>query len=472
MPPPAQETTSGIAYIKFAFSGRNRFVSGIAALAALGGFLFGYDTGIISQAQPYIGKSFHTNAVEQSWIVASLLLGAMVGAIGSGYLADAISRKWTKCISGCVYVGAALLCAFAPDAGWLIGARAVLGLAVGTASFVSPEYISEQTPPKIRGGTTTYNQIMVTAGIFIAYLVGYAFRDATNNWRWMLAMGAIPGALLAISMIFVPYSPRWLVSKGRVDEARKVLQRTRTDEDIDAELEEIQDAVDEAGRYSIRDLFGPRLRSLMGIGIALAVFQQFVGINTVIYFATTILKYTGVSTNTSVALAIFVGLTNLITTMVAALMMDWAGRRKLLIPGTILLTISLVVLGAYFHWSTLNQGHSWIGLVCLIVYIIGFAIGLGPVFWLMISEIYPLHIRSRAMSIASMFNWGANFIVTYYFLQMVNAIGRDYTFWVYAGMGVIATAYFLVKVPETKGRSLEQIQREVAGSTSARPATA
>jgi sugar porter (SP) family MFS transporter len=457
-------TTSGLAFVKFAFSGRHRFVTGIAMLAAIGGFLFGYDTGIVSQALPYIAKEFHASAFEQSWIVASLLLGAVVGAIGSGYLSDRISRKWTKCLSGCVYVVAAIAAAFAQDVIWLCLARFVLGFAVGTASFVSPEYISEQTPPRVRGGTVTYNQIMITLGIFLAYLVGFGLRDVTDNWRWMLGIGAVPGAVLAISMVFVPHTPRWLMSKGRQDEARAVLERTRQDADIDAELEDMKRVVEASSRYSVRDLFRPQLRSLMMVGILLAVFQQFVGINTVIYFATTILKYTGVSTNTSVALAVFVGLTNFITTIVAALLMDWVGRRKLLLPGTAILTVALVALGAYFHWSVINQGHSWVGLVCLIVYIIGFAIGLGPVFWLMISEIYPLHLRSKAMAIATAFNWGANFIVSYYFLQMVDAIGRAATFWVYAGLGVVAFAYFAVKVPETKSRSLEEIEQEIVGT--------
>ncbi|HVT21700.1 MAG TPA: sugar porter family MFS transporter [Mycobacteriales bacterium] len=456
-------TTSGLAYIRFAFSGKHRFVTGIAALAAIGGFLFGYDTGIVSQALPYIAKDFKASAFEQSWIVASLLLGAVIGAIGSGYLSDRISRKWTKCLSGCVYVGGAIASALAQDVVWLCVARFVLGFAVGTASFVSPEYISEQTPPRVRGGTVTYNQIMITLGIFLAYLVGFGLRDVTDNWRWMLGIGGIPGAVLAISMVFVPHTPRWLVRKGRADEARAVLERTRQDADIDAELKDMKEVVEESSRYSIRDLFGRRLRSLMLMGIALAVFQQFVGINTVIYFATTILKYTGVSTNTSVALAVFVGLTNFVTTIVAALLMDWVGRRRLLLPGTVILTVALFALGAYFHWSALNQDHSWVGLVCLIVYIIGFAIGLGPVFWLMISEIYPLHLRSKAMAIATAFNWGANFIVSYYFLQMVDAIGRDATFWVYGGLGILAFAYFWVKVPETKNRSLEEIEREVGG---------
>src|SRR5690349_5819045 len=209
----ATEAASGIGFVKFAASGRNRFVTGIALLAALGGFLFGYDTGIISQALPFIQQEFHPGTLASSWIVAVLLIGAMVGAGVSGYLADRISRKWTKCISGCVYVVGALAAAFAQNVTWLIVARFVLGLSVGTASFVAPEYISEQTPPTIRGGTTTYNQVMVTLGILLAYIAGYALSAVGGNWRWMLGIAAVPGAALAVSMAFVPYSPRWLVSR-------------------------------------------------------------------------------------------------------------------------------------------------------------------------------------------------------------------------------------------------------------------
>jgi sugar porter (SP) family MFS transporter len=328
----AEAATSGIAYVRYALSGRNRFVSGIAALAALGGFLFGYDTGIISQAMPFLSNDLHPNTVTKSWIVASLLIGAIIGAGGSGYLSDRISRKWTKCIAGCVYVGGAVAAAFAESSTWLIAARFVLGLSVGTASFVSPEFISEHTPKRIRGGTVTYNQIMVALGILIAYLAGYALKGFPDNWRWMFAFAVVPGAALAISMVFVPHSPRWLISKGRIDEARAVLRRTRTDTDIDAEIRNIQDVVEREGSWTLRDLFSRRVRPLMLVGIALAVFQQFVGINTVIYFATTILKFTGSTTNQSVLLAVYVGVTNVATTVVAAVLIDWAGRRNCSFP--------------------------------------------------------------------------------------------------------------------------------------------
>ncbi|HET8604279.1 MAG TPA: sugar porter family MFS transporter [Marmoricola sp.] len=458
-----QESTSGLAYVKYAVSGRNRFVTGIAMLAALGGFLFGYDTGIIGQALPSIQKQFHPSTFAASWIVAAILIGAIVGAAASGYLSEKLSRKWTKCLSGCVYVVGALAAAFAQDVMWLIAARFVLGLSVGTASFVAPEYISEQTPPKIRGGTVTYNQLMVTLGILLAYIAGYLLNPVTDNWRWMLGIAVVPGALLAISMIFVPHSPRWLVKKGRTDEARKVLERTRTDADIDAELENISDVTEKESGWRLRDLFRSRVRPLMLVGIGLAVFQQFVGVNTVIYFASTILGYTGASTSTAVLLAVFVGVTNFVVTIVAILLMDWVGRRGLLLTGTAILTVALVVLGAYFWFPSLSHGASWLGLVCVIVYIIGFAVGLGPVFWLMISEIYPLQFRSQAMAVATVCNWAANFIVSYFFLQEAQAIGRGPTFWIYAFIGIGAIAFFWFKVPETKNRPLEDIEREVGG---------
>ncbi|MCE3556178.1 sugar porter family MFS transporter [Pseudonocardia sp. RS11V-5] len=457
------QTTSGLGFVRYAASGRNRFVTGIALLAALGGFLFGYDTGIIGQALPFIQDEFHPGTLASSWIVAAILIGAMVGAGVSGYLADRISRKWTKFLSGCVYTVAALAAAFARDVTWLIVARFVLGLSVGTASFVAPEYIAEQTPPKIRGGTVTYNQVMVTLGILVAYIIGYALAGVGGNWRWMLGLGAIPGAALAVSMIFVPHSPRWLASKGRLDEARRVLERTRADSDIDAELRDIRETAQAEASWSIRDLFGARVRPLMLVGIGLALFQQFVGINTVIYFTSTILRYTGASLNQSILLAVYVGVTNLVATIVAVLILDRVGRRRLLLAGTALLTASLFVLGAYFALPALNQGASWVGLACVIAYIVGFAVGLGPVFWLMISEIYPLHFRSKAMAVATIGNWAANFVVSYFFLQEVAAIGQGPTFWIYGVIGIGAIAFFWFKVPETKNRSLEEIEREIGG---------
>ncbi len=453
-------STSGIEYIRYAASGRNRFVTWIALLAALGGFLFGYDTGIIGQALPFVQQQFHAGTITASWIVASVLVGAVIGAACSGYLADRISRKWTKCLSGCIFVAGAIGEATAQNAAWMIGARFILGLAVGTASFVAPEYIAEQTPPKIRGGTVSYNQLMITLGILLAYIAGFGLAGVSGNWRWMLGLGAIPGAALAISMIFVPHTPRWLASQGREQDARAVLERTRTDSDVQAELDSIKDAARKERRASLVDLARPHIRPMLLIGLALAIIQQFVGINTVIYFTSTILKYTGSSTSLSVQQAVYVGLTNFVLTIVAILCMDWLGRRVILITGTVVATVALIALGLYFQFPAFAKADAWFGLACVIGFIAGFAFSLGPVFWLMISEIFPLSHRSKAMAVCTIVNWTANFVVSYFFLQEAGLIGKPATFWIYAGVGVLAAGFIWLRVPETRGKTLEQIEDE------------
>lgn len=443
-----------------ALRGENRFLLRIAIIAALGGFLFGYDTGIISGAQLYITRELSLTSTEEQWIVGSLLIGAIVGAAGSGWLSDKIGRKWTKVLSGSIYVTGGLASAFAQSASWLFASRFWLGLAVGAASFVSVEYISEHTPARLRGGVTTFNQLMVTTGILVAYLVAAGFQNLPGTWRWMLGLSALPGLALAIGMLTVPHSPRWLMSKGRRDEAREVLGRTRSDEEADKEVEGIQEAVDTAGSTRIRDLFVTPLRPLMIAGLALAVFQQFIGVNTVIYYSATILTYTGLSASASVLQAVSVGITNVVFTVVAVLLLDRVGRRPLLLVGTVGATLSLVGLGAWFFLDSL-QSVPWLALVFLLTFVASYAVGLGPVFWLMISEIYPLGVRSRAMSVATVANWTANFLVSYFFLQLVGALGRPVTFWVYAVFGVLAVAYFAKKIPETKDKTLEEIEQEL-----------
>jgi sugar porter (SP) family MFS transporter len=447
-------------FLREALSGRNRFVLRLALVAALGGFLFGYDTGVISGALPLVSKDLGGGEFNEQAFVGSLLIGAVVGAIVSGFSADALSRRRTKIISGCIYVIGALGSALSQTAPELIAARFVLGVSVGTASFVSPMYISELAPKRIRGGVTSFNQLMIVSGIMAAYLINWALKDAVDNWRWMLGLGALPGLALAIGMYFQPYSPRWLLEQGREREARDVLRRARTsDEEVDDELEEIRTAAKETG--GLRQVWRPQVRPLVAVGLALAIAQQLIGVNTVIYYAPTILKFTGLTTNAAITQALSVGITNVIFTIVAILLLDRVGRRLLLIVGTGGCILSLAMLGVFFASSSLQHSASWVALVCLIVYIASFAIGLGPVFWLMISEIFPLRVRSSAMSLSTVGNWSANFLVSSFFLTLVAAISREGTFWLYAGFGVLALIFFLARVPETKGRSLEQIAHEL-----------
>ena len=436
----------------------------ICIIAAIGGLLFGYDTGVISGALLYIKGDLNADKFEQEAIVSALLLGAMLGALLSGYLADAISRKWTKVLSGSIYVIGALGCALSVSAWMLIGFRFLLGISVGTASFVAPLYISEVSPPKVRGGLVSFNQLAVTTGILVAYIVDFLFKGLDNNWRWMLGLAAIPGAALAIGMLTVPQTPRWLVEHHHENGAHHVLDRLRSDDpdaDVEEELEDIRKAGEEERGTRVADLLKPRIRPLLIIGLGLAIFQQFVGINTVIYYAPTILSDTGLSKSSSITQTVFVGITNVVFTVVAVLLLDRLGRRKLLLTGTIGLILSLALLGVYFMSSTLQQQAGYVALVALLVYIASFAIGLGPVFWLMISEIYPTGIKSKAMSVSTIANWGANFLVAATFLSLATAITRQGTFFLYTGIAVLAFVFFAARVPETKDRTLEDIQRDL-----------
>src|SRR3954470_1214271 len=258
----------------------NPFLFRLAAIAALGGLLFGYDTGVISGALLFIGPDLHASSFEQQAVVGALLLGAVLGAIIAGWASEALGRRRSTLIAGCIYTVGALLCAFAPTVGVLIAARFILGLAVGCASFVAPMYIAELAPKRIRGGMVSFNQLAIVTGILIAYIVNFALKGVPSEWRWMLGLGAIPGLVLAIGMVALPESPRWLVKRGREDEARDVLSRARDGERVDDEIGEIREVVQEEG--NLRDILAAAVRPLLVVGLALAIFQQLIGINTVI----------------------------------------------------------------------------------------------------------------------------------------------------------------------------------------------
>ncbi len=358
----------------------------------------------------------------------------------------------------------ALGCAFSVNAEMLIGFRFLLGLSVGTASFVSPLYISEVSPPRVRGGLVSFNQLAVVSGILLAYVVNYAFRDFTHQWRWMLGVAALPGAALAVGMLTVPQTPRWLTLNGNKDKALDVLRRLREGDenaDIDAEMSDIEEANERERNARAKDLLEPRFRPLLLVGVGLALAQQFVGVNTVIYYAPTILSDTGMGNSAALAATMIVGVTNVLFTIVAVLLLDRLGRRTLLITGTVGIVLSLALLGVYFTSSTLQRDYGWLALAGLMLFIASFAIGLGPVFWLMISEIFPVGLRSPAMSVCTIANWGANFLVAQTFLTLSHVITRQGVFYLYAALAVVAVIFFSLRVPETRDRSLESIQEEL-----------
>ncbi|HET7568358.1 MAG TPA: sugar porter family MFS transporter [Gaiellaceae bacterium] len=461
----ADSENTGQSFLREAF--HNRRLLGVAIIAAIGGFLFGYDTGVIGGAMLFMQKDIGLKTHgQQQLTVAVLLLGAIVGALVAGYTADRFSRRRTKIVSGSVYVTGAIGCAFAQSYWQILAGRFWLGLAVGTASFVSPMYIAEMVPPRIRGGVVSFNQLMITSGILVAYIVDWGFAGFSNNWRWMFGLAVVPGAALAIGMYFMPFSPRWLVEKGREDDAREVLRRYRdSDEQVDEELREIKEVSESEAR--LRDLLKKGVRRMLLVGVGLAVFQQIVGINTVIYYAPTILKFAGQQNTGALTQSVYIGCTNVFFTIVAILLLDRLGRKFFLVGGTAILTAALVGLGVFFESAAVRGALPWLALACLLLYIMGFAVGLGPVFWLMISEIFPIQMRGPAMAVCTMFNWGLNFAISYTFLSLTDTITKQGAFWLYAFFGICALVFFVTLVPETKGRSLEQIQSDLGADADA-----
>ena len=437
----------------------NGFVYFAVAVAALGGLLFGYDTGVISGAILFITKQFSLSATMEEIVVSSVLVGAAVGAALGGALTRRFGRRILIILAGIIFTVSAVASALAPTVTWLVAARMVSGIGIGIASFISPMYIAELVPAKVRGSLVAVNMLAITTGIVVAYLADYAL-SGIQGWRYMFALAAIPSIALVIAMWRLPDSPRWLISSSRVEEARRVLQSVRTVSDVNPEIADIQQSMEKQGESGLRGLFQPSLRMPMMVGLGLAVFQQITGINTVIYYAPTIFKFAGVVA-TGPAILAGAGLTIVMWCfhVMAIFLLDRVGRRPLLLVGVAGQIIGLAILGAAFHFPQLATVKSYVAIGGLVIYVACFAFGLGPIFWLLISEIYPLKIRGAAMSIVTVTNWGMNLAVAVTFLTLVRVLGQSGTFWLYGVIAVGAWVFFYRLVPETKGKTLEQIEK-------------
>ncbi len=430
-----------------------------AAIAGLGGLLFGYDTGVIAGALLFIKTDFGLGSFAQGLVVAAVPIGAVFGAAYAGPAADKYGRRVMILAAAGVFIVGALISAAAPGVEVLVGARIVIGVAIGLASAAAPVYISEVAPPESRGRLVSFFQLAVTIGILVAYLVGLAF-DHSEAWRWMLGLGCVPALALAFGMLRMPQSPRWLVMSGDDFAARATLAKIRVDDPdtIDREIEEIKDSIDEKpGAWS--ELLEPVVKAALVIGIGLAILQQVTGINTVIYYAPTIVEFTGVDSSAgSILAAVGVGVINVAFTVLALRLLDKAGRRTLLMIGVSGMVISLFALGAAFIGGGGSTLSSVIAIASLMVYVASFAISLGPIFWLLNAEIYPLGVRSKAAGLGTMANWTFNFIVSLTFLLLIEALGRSGAFWFYGAIGILTLIFCWKMVPETKGKHLEDIQ--------------
>lgn len=430
----------------------------IAIIAAVGGFLFGYNSAVMSGAILFLVPEFKLTDLQTEIVVASFLFGAIFGAMGSGKIVHWLGRKKTLMLTALFFLAGAITTAVANTMAVMIVGRVVVGLGVGAASMVVPLYISEMSPHLKRGFFVSFNQVMITVGICVAYLINLLFAP-DMQWRYMLGVAVIPAILLGIGIFFLPESPRWLIKKGFINKARTVLFSIHSQEHAEHELKEIT-LSGQTQTEKKASLFAPKHFLPLLIGISLAAFQQITGINTIIYYAPTIFKMTGLLSDSAAILATAgIGFVNLLMTLVAIQVIDRLGRRPLLLIGVGGMIFSLGILGFSFYTSTPSLLLEWLTASCLILYVASFAISLGPIFWLLIAEIYPLSIRGPAMSLATFINWSANLVVTITFLSLIQHLGQALTFWLYGFISLGCWFFIFFLVPETKGRTLEEIEK-------------
>ncbi len=436
------------------------FILRVSFIAGLGGILYGYDMGVIAAALIYVRSSFHLSTQLQEMVVSIVLVGAMVGAIVGGTIADRIGRRATLLWGGAIFVIGSVLAPLSPDVWTLLAARALLGLAIGFTSVTAPVYVSELAPPQSRGALIGLYQFALTIGIALADLVGYWLANA-QAWRWMFALGAIPAVLFLLMVLTLPESPRWLVAKGRQAAAEAILRGYTDDagtrlllEDIEAGLQTKMDT-----RWSA--LWSPAVRGSLLIAVGFTVLQQVTGINTIIYYGPQIFALAGITSNRNAIFAtLLVAIVNVLATVVALVLVDRAGRKPLLYAGVSGMTLSLFMLSYSFHnQKALHMAPGTLATICLMVYIICFAFSMGPIAWILVSEVFPLRVRGRGVAAATLGSGTANFIVSLTFLSLIQLAGNSWTFSIY-GIFCIATLFFVAfVVPETKGRNLESISR-------------
>ena len=443
------------------------YVTFITIVATLGGLLFGYDTAVISGAIGFVRDYFDLSPAMMGWVASSALVGCVAGCAAAGYLSDRFGRKKVLILSAVLFSITGIGCAIAKNTSELVIYRIIGGLGIGIASMMSPVYIAEISPARMRGRLVSYNQFAIITGMIAVYFVNYLIAAGGNEswnlhsgWRWMFGSETIPALLFLGSLVLIPESPRWLAKNNRIEKSRQVLLKIGGPEFAEKELKEIRET-EISESQSLRALFSSKFRIVLIIGIALAILQQVTGINVFMYYAPEIFKKLGSGINAALLQTIIVGLFNMGFTVIAILSVDRFGRKPLMMTGSTGMGICLIMLGlmAYFQ-----QSATWI-LVFILGYISCFALSVGPVTWVIISEIFPTRIRGRALSIATVFLWTANWIVSQTFPMMdenkwlIDRFNHGFSFWIYGLLCFVLMIFFRKKVPETKGKSLEEIEK-------------
>ena len=432
----------------------------ISFIAVLGGLLFGFDTAVISGTIGFLREEFSLSAGMVGWAAGSALVGCIFGAMSAGVLSDRFGRKKMLLLTALLFGVSAVGSALAKEITTLIGARIVGGLGIGMASTLAPMYIAEISPSGIRGRLVSFYQLAITAGILVAYfsnalILQAAVINQEVKWRWMFGVEGIPAFLFFLLLLFVPESPRWLVKQGKAGLAERILARIGGTEASRRQLAEIRSALS-AEKGSLKELFKPGLRMALVVGVVLAVLQQITGINAILYYAPEIFKQAGIGLTSAFSHTVWIGLFNMVFTLVAIWLIDQVGRKPLMIGGATGMTLSLTLIGLSFRYDLF--GGVWL-LVLIVVYVSSFAASLGPVVWVIISEIFPNRIRGRAMSVATVALWASNYLVSQTFPVLIESAGSALTFWFFALMCIATILFTGFVVPETKGRSLEEIER-------------
>lgn len=448
---------------------KKNFFIVVALIAALSGILFGYDTGVISGAILFIKDEFALSPQLNGLVVSAVLFGALLGAIISGRLTDRFGRKNLLIVDAIIFIIGTLGSSLATHLSALIISRVVVGIAIGIASYIAPLYISEIAPAKYRGAMVSLNQLAITLGILLSYIVDTVFAES-QAWRWMLGMGIAPAIFLLIGMIFLPYSPRWLMSRGREAEALQALKKING-QDNRACLEQLQLIKNslQQQRGNWRTLFSAPICTTLFIAGGLAFLQQVTGINTIIYYAPTIFQMAGFhSATAAISTTMIVGVAFVLFTILALPLVDSLGRRFLLLTGLAAMCLSLGLLSWTFHLQHPGDALKQLTLISMLVFIAGFAISLGPIVWLMIAEIFPLKIRGLGASMATCINWSSNWLVAATFLSLISWIGASGAFFIYFALSIFAIVFVYLWVPETKGCTLEDIEANLYAGKPAR----
>lgn len=439
------------------------YVLFVSVIAALGGLLFGYDTAVISGAVEAVRVHFALSPLELGWVVSSALLGCVLGVLVAGNLADALGRRSVLTISAFLFFCSGIWCALAPSASELVAARVLGGIGVGFASLLVPVYIAELAPPRSRGALVSLNQVAILTGMVLSYLanawigsLGDESWLAQTGWRIMLGAEALPALVFLLLSFAIPESPRWLLKRGAADQAGSVLERLHGPAAASAELDDIRQAIRHE-QASVLELFRAKTRRVVVMTMILALFQAITGINIVMYYAPTIFASAGVGAAAALNHSVIIGLVMLVFTFVSITLVDRLGRRPIMLMASAGMGLSLTFLGLMFKAGS-GDGE-WL-LLWILAYVSSFSIGMGGIYWVVVSEIFPTRVRGAAASLSVVFLWGGNYLVSQFFPAMLSAL-QGSVFYVYAVMCLICFVFIFARVPETKGKTLEEIESEL-----------